>query len=169
MYRISDMRESTTKKQDFRWPDAGLLLAAIFFSWILWSEAPRLHQQGFSRAWESNQKGYALLTAIRETGKRDGRTAYIDRGEGGPNAVTLYIKDKAWYFSDHTTQTPLQLVETMRQQEVKHMILSGTDERLPVVRDILNEQGFIAETSLYRALIWQDNSWETVPVYHLNW
>ncbi|MEK7556425.1 MAG: hypothetical protein AAB538_00425, partial [Patescibacteria group bacterium] len=146
--------------------EASLILATIFFGWILWTEAPRLYHQALSRAWESNQKGYSLFDGLRQTAKLKEPTAYWTEAHA---FATLYLKEHGFYFNRRPNDSPEELHELMQENKIKHLINSGDDTRVPELRKLLQERGNVASTTTYRALIWGDGSLETTDVDHLVW
>lgn len=146
----------------------GVIIISVFFAWILWTQALPMHKQALGRAWESNQKGYALFTAIRETAKHDELTATAYWTEGHTFA-TLYFKGEGFFPSRYPEETPEQLYERMRERKVKHIIQTSDDARLPALRELLTQRGNITSTTTYRSFIWADNSFETTDVDHLVW
>lgn len=148
--------------------NVGLIVIALFFGWILWSQGLDFHRQSLARAWENNQRGYALFQAIRQTAALDEltATAYWNAGHA---IATLYFKQGGFYFNLYPDDTPNELYRRLQEQNVRHIIMTGDDTRLPEVKTLLSQQGNIQDTTIHRSAIWSDNTFEEIPVLHLQW
>lgn len=160
-----------------RWSPLLALGILIGGGWIVVNEAGPLHATAVAQAWENNQRGYALFSAIKHASHQRERTAYATEEHA---FATLYLgmvneprsrinPGLGFYVSRYPEASIEELYGLLERYQIRQLIATDTDSRIPPLVKLLEADGRVQATTRFYEIDLRELDTLTIPVYTLAW
>lgn len=153
------------------------ILVIIFGAWILHTLAPLHYGSALSRAWENNQKGYALFSATKFAGNQHKPVFYRTDEHA---FATLYLgilkEPKSWtnkglglYLSRYPNASTQDLYNELQTYRVGYVIDTHEEPRIDEVLQLLEKEHRVQDVHTFSETQWSDGDTDSIQVYELQW
>ncbi len=153
------------------------ILCIVLGIWILHSLAIPHYASALGRAWENNQKGYALFSATKYVAKQ-GKPVFYRTDEHA--FATLYLgllkEPESWtnkalglYLSRYPNASTENLYSELEQYKVGYIIDTHEETRISELLKILKDRNRIKEVRRFSETQWADGDTDSIEVYELQW
>lgn len=152
------------------------LLTTIGFGYILYTEAPILHQRTLSQAWENNRKGYAYYRAMKELLPVTENILFVNDQAVSTLFFGMYgqplsriNRGQGLYLTSLPNLSPTDIFQRLKEARVGYIIEIPGDERLPQIIELAQSHHVLTETRMVREVLWDTEDEEVVPIHRLRW